>query len=123
MIVILEFVVPVPIAESKKDKGFTTSFPMVELYLKLKVWVLSEVIWSSNSSFTDNPCCCPEVEPTETVTVPSTLLAKPDTFSLIFSILLSSPTLELIDVKNIWLVLNETFSVDKPIKSSLILEQ
>ena len=37
-----------------------------------------------------------------TVTVPFILLKEPVRLSVIVSILLSSPTLELIDVKNIW---------------------
>ena len=95
------------------------------MYLKSKVWVLSDVICNSNSSFIDNPCCCPVVVAVATVTVPFTFLNWPVMLFVINSNLTLSDPVEIpvvICLKNTLLVLNPTFSVESPINSSLIFD-
>ena len=121
MRVIFDTVVPIPIAVSVNVMGFTTNFLIFSLYLKSKVWVLLDVTCSSNSSLTDRLCCCPTVVAVATVTVPFTLFRDPERLSVMISILLSSPAVVSICLKNI--VLNPTFSVDNPTYELLNLTQ
>ena len=105
------------------ETGFTTNFLIFSLYLKSKDWVCFDVMSSLNSSPTDSPCCWPIVDAVATVTVPLTLVASPVILSNSSSILALSVEPVIICLKNTVLVLNPTFSVDKPINSSLIFTQ
>ena len=75
---------------------------------------------SLNSSPTDSPCCWPIVDAVATVTVPFTLVASPVTLFSNSSNLALSVEPVIICLKNTLFVLNPTFSVDNPIKSSFI---
>ena len=96
---------------------------MFSLYLRSKVWVLSDWICNSKSSPTDKPCCWPMVVAVATVTVPFTLLKEPVRLSVIVSILLSSPAVVWTEVKNRLLVKNPVLILDNPTNSLLNLIQ
>ena len=98
-IVIVDNVVPIPIAESINDNGFMTNFLILSLYFKLKVWILFDFMCNLKLSFKLSPCCCPDVVAVATVTVPFIFLKDPDILFVINSILISSWDIDPVLVK------------------------